>query len=260
MIRHLLVIGAQRCGTTYLHTMLDSHEQVTMARPAKPEPKVFCSDEATRRGPEWYRETYFAHAGDELLLGEKSTSYLEDPNAPARARGMLGEVHVLAILRDPVKRAISNWRFSTDNGLETRSLETALTENLAGAAGVGPEPHLCLPVRLRRARSLRRLPGARGRAPSRRPRTCCSSRSSSRDGRLPDGIWTALGVAPDLAPGCPGARGEPEPRSAAGVERRDLGHTGGVLREEQPSLERISRTGTALVNEAYRGARRDGRD
>ena len=26
---HLLVIGAQRCGTTYLHTMLDAHEQVT---------------------------------------------------------------------------------------------------------------------------------------------------------------------------------------------------------------------------------------
>ena len=86
MIRHLLVIGAQRCGTTYLHTVLDSHEQITMARPANPEPKVFCSDELTRRGAEWYRETYFAHAGGELLLGEKSTSYLEDPNAPAPPR------------------------------------------------------------------------------------------------------------------------------------------------------------------------------
>ena len=133
MIRHLLVIGAQRCGTTYLHTMLDAHPQITMARPATPEPKIFISDEATRRGAQWYRETYFAHAGDELLLGEKSTSYLEDPDAPARAAGMLGEVHVLAILRDPVQRAISNWRFSTENGLETRSLETALEENLDGA-------------------------------------------------------------------------------------------------------------------------------
>ena len=51
---------------------------------------------------------------------------------------MLGEVHVLAILRDPVKRAISNWRFSTDNGLETRSLETALSENLAGPRAWDP--------------------------------------------------------------------------------------------------------------------------
>ena len=85
MIRHLLVIGAQRCGTTYLHTLLDAHPQITMARPANPEPKVFCSDEATRaRARQWYRETYFAHAGDELLLGEKSTSYLEDPK---RRRG-----------------------------------------------------------------------------------------------------------------------------------------------------------------------------
>ena len=90
MIRHLLVIGAQRCGTTYLHTMLDSHEQITMARPANPEPKVFCSDEATARGAEWYRETYFAHAGDELLLGEKSTSYLEDPERPGAGEGDAG--------------------------------------------------------------------------------------------------------------------------------------------------------------------------
>ena len=50
MIRHLLVIGAQRCGTTYLHTLLDAHPQITMARPANPEPKVFISDEATGKG------------------------------------------------------------------------------------------------------------------------------------------------------------------------------------------------------------------
>ena len=139
MIRHLLVVGAQRCGTTYLHTLLDGHPQLTMARPANPEPKVFVSEELTRRGAEWYRETYFAHAEDEVLLGDKSTSYLEDPEAPIRAAGMLGEVHVIAILRDPVRRAISNWRFSTDNGLETRSLETALTENLAGPRPWDPE-------------------------------------------------------------------------------------------------------------------------
>jgi hypothetical protein len=132
VIRHLLVIGAQRCGTTYLHSLLDAHPEITMARPARPEPKVFCSDEAAGRGVQWYTDTYFAHAGDERLLGDKSTSYLEDPKAAARAAEMLGEAHVLVVLRDPVQRAISNWRFSTVNGLETRPLELALRENLAG--------------------------------------------------------------------------------------------------------------------------------
>ena len=43
--RHLLVVGAQRCGTTYLSRALDAHPDVTMARPSPPEPKVFCDEE-----------------------------------------------------------------------------------------------------------------------------------------------------------------------------------------------------------------------
>jgi len=130
MTRHLLVIGGQRCGSTYVADLLEAHPQVTMARPARPEPKVFLSDELAGRGIEWYRSTYFAHATDELVLGEKSTSYIEDPLAPARAVAMLGTPHVLVMLRDPVARAVSNWRFSTDHGLETRPLEVALGESL----------------------------------------------------------------------------------------------------------------------------------
>lgn len=134
MTRHLLVIGGQRCGSTTLHHLLDAHPDVTMARPARPEPKVFCSDEATDRGIEWYHRTWFGHARDGQLLGDKSTSYLEDAQAPARAARMLGTPDVVVVLRDPVDRAVSNWRFSTDNGLETRPLETALRESLEHSA------------------------------------------------------------------------------------------------------------------------------
>jgi Sulfotransferase family len=199
VIRHLLVIGAQRCGTTYLHTMLDAHQQITMARPANPEPKVFISDEATARGAEWYRETYFAHARDELLLGEKSTSYLEDPAAPERAAGMLGEIHVLAILRDPVKRAISNWRFSTENGLETRSLETALQENLAGSREWDPSRTSVSPFAyLERGRYVDYLVPWMSTFPE--TSHVLFLEELLEVGRLSDGLWTALGVAPELAP------------------------------------------------------------
>ena len=149
MSGHLLVIGAQRSGTTYLHSLLDSHPEITMARPSRPEPKVFCDAEASARGVQWYRETYFAHASSERLLGEKSTSYIEDAAAPKRAAAMLGEAHIVVMLRDPVERAVSNWRFSTQNGLETRPVETALRENLAketpwdpGATSVSPFAYL----------------------------------------------------------------------------------------------------------------------
>jgi len=104
-----------------------------MARPARPEPKVFLSDELSQRGRDWYRETYFAHATSESLVGEKSTSYIEDPKAAERAMEVLGHADIVVLLRDPVERAVSNWRFSTENGFETRPVETALRDNLAGA-------------------------------------------------------------------------------------------------------------------------------
>ena len=138
MTRHLLVVGAQRCGTTYLHSLLDAHPEVTMARPSRPEPKVFLSDDVVARGLRWYHEAFFAHVTSEVLLGEKSTSYLDHPAAAARAARVLGEAEIVALLRDPVERAVSNWRFSTDHGLETRPLETALRETLAGPAAWDP--------------------------------------------------------------------------------------------------------------------------
>ncbi len=130
--RHLLVIGGQRCGTTYLHDRLAEHPQIAMARPARPEPKVFCSDEATSRGRDWYVATWFAHAGEATILGDKSTSYLECKGAPDRARAMLGDPLVLVQLRDPVQRAISNWKFSRDHEMEDRPLDEALADCLEG--------------------------------------------------------------------------------------------------------------------------------
>jgi Sulfotransferase domain len=130
--RHLVVIGAQRSGTTYLTSLLEQHPDIAMARPSRPEPKVFLSDEATRRGRDWYVATYFSHADGEQILGEKSTSYIEDAEAPARVAAVLGDPYVLVMVRDPVGRAVSNWSFSCDNGLEQRPLEVALRENLEG--------------------------------------------------------------------------------------------------------------------------------
>lgn len=126
------MIGAQRCGTTRLYELLDAHPDIAMALPRRPEPKVFLSDDLSSRGIDWYRSTFFAHATGERVLGEKSTSYLEDAAAAGRAESMLGQAYIVAQFRDPVQRAISNWRFSSAHGLEERPLDHALLENLSG--------------------------------------------------------------------------------------------------------------------------------
>jgi hypothetical protein len=130
--RHLLVVGAQRCGTTWVHDLLAGHPEVAMARPARPEPKVFLSEEASAKGHEWYDATYFAHADGARLLGEKSTSYLEYAEAAERAARVLGDPLILVVLRDPVRRARSHWAFSTDHGHEDRPLAEVLERNLEG--------------------------------------------------------------------------------------------------------------------------------
>jgi hypothetical protein len=127
-----VVIGAQRCGTTYLHDQLDAHPRIAMARPARPEPKVFLSDNILERGADWYRRTWFGHADADAVLGEKSTSYIESHEAPARVRQTLDDARIVVQLRDPVGRAVSNWKFSSGSGLEDRPLAKALEQNLEG--------------------------------------------------------------------------------------------------------------------------------
>jgi hypothetical protein len=130
MTRYVLVVGAQRCGTTYLYQVLDEHPEIAMARPAHPEPKFFLDAEKCRRGLAWYEATYFAGAEAVPVHGEKSTSYMESPEAARRAAGMIPDANALVMLRNPIDRAISNWRFSTASGFEDRPLQEALAKNL----------------------------------------------------------------------------------------------------------------------------------
>ncbi len=132
MSRHFLVIGAQRCGTTWLAAQLDAQPTVAMSRPVRPEPKVFLTDLEPHQDLGWYDRTWFAHAAAGQVLGEKSTSYLDRPDAIPRVRALLGDVPLVVQLRDPVDRAVSHWRFSTASGLEQRPLEEVLAANLEG--------------------------------------------------------------------------------------------------------------------------------
>jgi hypothetical protein len=157
--RHFLVIGGQRCGTTWLHDQLEAHPQIAMARPTRPEPKAFLDDLGSDQGHAWYVDTWFGHATPDQVLGEKSTSYVDRPDAIERVRALLGDVPLVVQLRDPVARAVSHWRFSHEHGLEQRSLTEALAANLEGplpwdpgATSVSPYAYL---ERGRYAESLR---------------------------------------------------------------------------------------------------------
>lgn len=117
--RHFFLVGAQRSGTTYLYQLLDAHPEIEMARPVRPEPKFFLDEAWRERGREEYESTFFDPDSTAPLRGEKSTSYIESEVAARRIHEFYPEARILFLLREPVARAISNYRFSASNGLET---------------------------------------------------------------------------------------------------------------------------------------------
>ncbi len=126
-MNHLFIVGAQRSGSTYLYEILDSHPQVSMIRPVRPEPKFFMDDKLVGLGREYYEQTYCTNCKDQThYLGEKSTSYIESLTAARRIRDFYPNARILMILRDPVQRAYSNYRFSVSHGMEDLSFWEAL--------------------------------------------------------------------------------------------------------------------------------------
>lgn len=130
-VEHFIIAGAQRSGTTWLYRRMESHPQICMAQPLRPEPKFFLREDAVTLGYSEYRERHFSHWRGQPVLGEKSTSYIERTDSIARIRAILPDARLIFVLRDPVKRAYSNWRFSREQGMETLSFEEALAAESA---------------------------------------------------------------------------------------------------------------------------------
>src|SRR4051812_16933360 len=126
-----LLIGAPKAGTTALHAALAGHPQLFLS-PVK-EPKYYlCGDSPppAYRGPGdahsnrewiWQRQRYldlFAGAGAEQRAGESTPFYLYHRDARRRIAADLPQARLVAVLRDPVDRAYSNWMHLWADGLE----------------------------------------------------------------------------------------------------------------------------------------------
>ena len=125
-----LVIGAQKAGTTALYAYLRWHPGI--AGPSWKEVSFF--DRHWWRGEAWYRGQFPLRAG-KRLVGEASPSYLFHPLAPERARSLVPGAKLVALLRDPVDRAYSQYQHEVALGREPLSFEDALAaedERLVG--------------------------------------------------------------------------------------------------------------------------------
>lgn len=119
-----LGLGAQKAGTSWIYSCLYDHPQVCI--PVK-ELHFFSRDRNWARGVGWYEEQ-FARCGGDTVAGEFSTSYLADPDVPARIHQHYPGVRLLACLRNPAERAFSNFLNDLQAGAlsPTTSFEEAI--------------------------------------------------------------------------------------------------------------------------------------
>jgi len=114
-----LVIGAQRSGSTFLHDTLSAH---TSARCSPLQKEVHYFDNKFYKPLKWYAKFFASleNRPDAEKNFETSPGYLYHPAVPGRVRQSLPNVKAVAVLRDPVDRAVSQYRWMRQIGLETR--------------------------------------------------------------------------------------------------------------------------------------------
>lgn len=143
---NFLIVGAMKCGTTYLWAHLRKHPQVFL--PDLKEPNFFQTslpDPKTARHLNYEycignQEKYlalFRNARGYTAIGDASPTYLWDVNAPRRIREVIPKARIIIVLRDPIARAQSHYLMNVRNGLERhRTFERAVEHDVTNR-GIG---------------------------------------------------------------------------------------------------------------------------
>jgi len=133
-----LIVGAQKAGTTALYAYLRRHPAIL--GPSWKEVSFF--DRHWTRGVAWYRGQFpnllrvrAAQRRGAVRVGEASPSYLFHPLAPQRVRATVPDARLIALLRNPVDRAFSQYQHEVALGREPLPFEGALEEEDARTAG-----------------------------------------------------------------------------------------------------------------------------
>ena len=121
------ILGAQKCGTASLAEALGRNRGVI--RPALKEANYY--NRHHDRGELWYRTIFppqkaLAHFGAQTF--DASPNYLLYPHCAERMRALTPDARLIVSLRDPVKRAVSEYFHNLRRGYEGRDIETALAD------------------------------------------------------------------------------------------------------------------------------------
>ena len=122
---NLVVIGAQKCGTSVLHYYLSLHPEVSMSKPK--ELNFFIEERNWPRGVDWYRGHFDP---DARVRGEASPNYSAFPQhqgVPERMHSVVPEARLIYMIRDPLERIAAHWVHNYAKRREKGTLAETLT-------------------------------------------------------------------------------------------------------------------------------------
>src|SRR3972149_1266687 len=133
---NFFIVGAPRCGTTFLHNYLNQIPGIYMSKVKEPGYFSLSIDPNLKlTKPIRDKKKYlnlFKKVTDEVAIGESSPSYLWDPKAPKFIFETVQDAKIIMILRDPVQRSYSHYLLGLGLGYQTLSFRKAMLKTLNG--------------------------------------------------------------------------------------------------------------------------------
>lgn len=117
---NFFIIGAPKCGSTWLAKRLAQHPQIFMVLGTY----YFDKPEHYAKGLDWYGN-FFLPVRDEIAIGDKTPSWLwgrrfdknlKPTDVPQRVRKFAPSAKILVTLRNPINRAISHFHHAIRAG------------------------------------------------------------------------------------------------------------------------------------------------
>ncbi len=158
---NFFIIGAAKAGTTSLHQYLKKHPEIYFS-PVK-EPNYFSTDiKVAHFSPTYRKNTFldveeyfrqpqlthlqltfvrkaehykrlFKDVSQESAIGEASTSYLYSKEAAANIKAYRPDAKIIAVLRNPLKRAFSHYQMALRYGHTHLEFEEAIKQDYSRA-------------------------------------------------------------------------------------------------------------------------------
>lgn len=127
-VKHTFVcVGFTRCGTTTLHEILKQHRKIQF--PSVKEPyfyhipsppsELWRKEKLYERGYEWFMKRYYPPTLPKgMIIGEISPSIVVSTNARRLARDYGKDTKIIFMLRNPVDRLYSHFKYGKQNVLK----------------------------------------------------------------------------------------------------------------------------------------------